>query len=671
MSKKRKVLLIGWDSADWRVISPLVDQGLMPALSRVIEGGTMGNLGSIEPILSPIIWTSIATGKLPHKHGVLGFAEPDPLGGGIRPVGSETRTAKALWNILSEAGLSTHVVGWYASHPAEPINGICVSERFHLAPSLDAKNWAMPTGAVMPADVAADLQQFRVHPTEITGTQLLPFIPRAAELDQRNPVVARRLTALAKILAETASVQAAATWIMENREWDFLGVYFRALDELAHHFMPFHPPRLSGVSEEDVALYGQVMRAGCQFHDLMLARLLQLAGPDTTVLIVSDHGFESGRHRPGAVANELDTMAQWHRPFGIFAAAGEGIAKDERIYGSSVLDIAPTVLYLFGLPVGRDMDGKVLVNALSAPGDIERVESWETAGGAGDAEGAEAQNSSLGRIEEEKAVFEQLAALGYMEAPDENAERLMRKTSNELSFNRVISLQFAELHAQAAAEAQRMVLENPDERRFRLKLVQVLLQSGKSGEARDELEALEARLGPCPHSQRMFATLLGLEGRLDEALARFEEAERAAPQSPAIQEQLGHLLLRKRSWRAAEKRFRSALKLEPDTPTAHVGLARALARQNKDTEAIKAALTALGLQYHLPAGHFQLGAILSKLHFPQRAILSFETGLSMQPDNALAHRYLCRLYRRAGMAAKADLHERRYLQLDPCAKAES
>ena len=136
MAATRKVLLIGWDSADWRVLSPLMDEGLLPTLSSLVNRGVMGNLGTIEPILSPIVWTSIATGKLPHKHGVLGFVEPDPLGGGSRPVGSRTRRVRALWNMLSEAGLATHVVGWYAGHPAESINGVCVSERFPLVTSL-------------------------------------------------------------------------------------------------------------------------------------------------------------------------------------------------------------------------------------------------------------------------------------------------------------------------------------------------------------------------------------------------------------------------------------------------------------------------------------------------------------------------------------------------------
>ena len=105
-------------------IQPLLDAGLMPNLERLVSAGVMGKLLSLQPMLSPMLWNSIATGKRADKHGVHGFVEPDPLGG-IRPVTSTSRRCKALWNILNQ-GLRTHVLGWFASHPAEPINGVCM-----------------------------------------------------------------------------------------------------------------------------------------------------------------------------------------------------------------------------------------------------------------------------------------------------------------------------------------------------------------------------------------------------------------------------------------------------------------------------------------------------------------------------------------------------------------
>ena len=82
----KKVLLIGWDAADWKVINPLLDQGLMPTLDDFINHGVMGNLATLRPVLSPMLWNSIATGKRAEKHGIHGFMEPDPQNGGVRPV---------------------------------------------------------------------------------------------------------------------------------------------------------------------------------------------------------------------------------------------------------------------------------------------------------------------------------------------------------------------------------------------------------------------------------------------------------------------------------------------------------------------------------------------------------------------------------------------------------
>src|ERR1700693_3744040 len=120
-SPSRRVLLVGWDAADWQIIHPLLDAGLLPNLERLINGGAMGNLASLSPMLSPMLWTSIATGKRAYGHGVLGFAEPLPDRSGVRPVGTRTRSCKALWNILSQSGRRSVVVNWQVSHSAEPV----------------------------------------------------------------------------------------------------------------------------------------------------------------------------------------------------------------------------------------------------------------------------------------------------------------------------------------------------------------------------------------------------------------------------------------------------------------------------------------------------------------------------------------------------------------------
>ena len=129
----KKVLLIGWDAADWKVINPLLDAGKMPHLERLVDDGVMGNVATLYPELSPMLWTSIATGKRSYKHGINGFTEPDPQGGGIRPISILSRKTKAVWNILCQNGLRCNVVGWWPSHPAEPIHGVMVIEPLRAA----------------------------------------------------------------------------------------------------------------------------------------------------------------------------------------------------------------------------------------------------------------------------------------------------------------------------------------------------------------------------------------------------------------------------------------------------------------------------------------------------------------------------------------------------------
>src|SRR5438128_1693445 len=99
-----RLLLVGWDAADWKIIRPLIAKGEMPHLAGILREGVHGNLATIAPPLSPMVWTSIATGKRPYKHGILGFSEPAEDGQSVRPISNLGRHCKAFWNILNQAG---------------------------------------------------------------------------------------------------------------------------------------------------------------------------------------------------------------------------------------------------------------------------------------------------------------------------------------------------------------------------------------------------------------------------------------------------------------------------------------------------------------------------------------------------------------------------------------
>ena len=95
------------------------------------------------PTLSPVIWTTVATGKLPKKHGIRGFVKPKAKGRPAQLYSNGDRRTKALWNILSDYERTVHSIGWWMTFPAEPINGTMVGQT-------NAQGQITPGGAGIP-----------------------------------------------------------------------------------------------------------------------------------------------------------------------------------------------------------------------------------------------------------------------------------------------------------------------------------------------------------------------------------------------------------------------------------------------------------------------------------------------------------------------------------------
>ena len=529
---RRRVLLIGWDAADWKVIQPLVDGGHMPNLARLLERGVMGNLASLQPMLSPMLWTSIASGKRPSKHGVHGFSEVDPDSGQVGPISARSRTTKALWNILHQEGKTCHVVGWWPSHPVEPLRGGMVSDLYKAATAELGKPWPLAPGTVHPPEIAAALAELRIHPAELEGDMLRAFVPRAPEVDQEKD---KRLSTLAKLIAECASVHAAATHLLHTRpDWDFCGVYHDAIDHFCHAFMKYHPPRLDWVSQEDFDFYSQVVGGAYVLHDSMLGAMLELAGDDTTVVLVSDHGFHPDHLRPKELPNEPAGPAAEHRPFGIFVAAGPGIRCDELLFGASLLDVAPTVLAVYDLPTGRDMDGRPLLEIFEHPPAPQFIDSWDDV--PGDAARLE-QGPAAGDSEAAAAVIKQLADLGYIDAVPEDRQEAIDQTIREQRWNLARALIDGGRLEEAAAMLADLWGRWPDEGRFGVSLLTTQLDLGQIVEARETFDLLGRRKHAAAERAAQDLAALQDEIRAEQATAADAapepEPEPAAPESGA------------------------------------------------------------------------------------------------------------------------------------------
>lgn len=152
-----------------------------------------------------------------------------------------------------------------------------------------------------PENLRDQLAELRLHPGELDASAILPFVPQAAKVDQEWD---KALSIVAKLLAENCCIHNAATWILQTQPWDFLAVYYNRIGHFSHAFMHCHPPRMEGVPEDKFDIYKDIVNGAYHFHDMCLNTLVELAGPEATVVICSDHGFHSDHLRPRGIPDE-------------------------------------------------------------------------------------------------------------------------------------------------------------------------------------------------------------------------------------------------------------------------------------------------------------------------------------------------------------------------------
>jgi predicted AlkP superfamily phosphohydrolase/phosphomutase/tetratricopeptide (TPR) repeat protein len=681
-----RVLLIGWDAADWKVINPLLQAGRMPNLARLIAGGVHGNLATIYPILSPMLWTSIATGKRAFKHGIHGFTEPLPDGSGVRPITLLSRKTKAVWNILNQTGRRSLVVGWWPSHPAEPLNGTMVSNHFPMQPAEPDKLPPLSAGTIHPAALAEELADLRVNPMELTGEFIRMFVPDYEKVDQAKD---KRLHSLGKIIAETMSIHAVATELLAKKDWDFAAIYYTGIDHFGHAFMRYHPPQLPSVSDEDFAIYKNVVANAYCYHDAMLGALLDFADEKTTVILMSDHGFHPDHLRPSYIPAEPAGPAIEHRHFGILCMKGPGLRANEKLFGASVLDICPTILALFGLPAGRDMDGKVLLTAFEKPPALEPVGSWDNA--PGDA-GLHSPETRLDPVASAQA-FKQLVELGYVAPPGENAQQNVDECVRELKYNLARSCQDGNCCAQAASIAGEIWTRWPNEHRFGILLIECLAALRRLPERRRAIEELERRIdrfqaeakeelarrdqqklreqkedaapGGDPLTRQLFEERLLrelesgrphlidwfllsqslLEKNHDEARRLLQKLSEADTLDNGMNQRLAGALAELGNLDESCALLESVLESDPENAAVHAQLAAIHSKAGRFEKVIASATESLCLLYFQSAVHTLLGGALMETNRFAEAEKELQVAVAQSPRNLAAHELLARLYR--------------------------
>lgn len=375
--------MIGVDGLEWRLVLDLAARGRLPELKRLIEDGTSARLSTLEPAVSPPIWTSMATGVAPEVHGIRAFVQPGLHDADGRPLlyTNRERRVKAVWNIAGDAGISSCVIGYWMTFPVEEMRGVMVAQT------------GTPPGDGEPARKGALHEDVsgQVHPPELE-TRVFELArlstddtaARERELYGESsgwPAAVRRLVEHSRwsLAADTAYQRIALDLVAERGRCDLTIVYLGLADVLGHRFWRWTYPGdfSSPPPREEIDAWGDVLARAYTQIDAFVGSMRRAAGPDATVIVASDHGM--GAFRPNAPTDVSRGDGPLLRNGGhsaardaLFVGAGPGLRTGSQLASNvgnvpktgSILDFTPTLLALLGLPRGSDMTGKVLVDAL-------------------------------------------------------------------------------------------------------------------------------------------------------------------------------------------------------------------------------------------------------------------------------------------------------------------
>jgi hypothetical protein len=368
-----RLLVVGIDTATLDALLPLASQGRLPFLASVLRGGAYGRLESISPPRREALWTTLATGKLPYKHGVTGGrvypapwigrgAELRLLPRGIAfrswgTLGSEgtrvrgyPREALALWEILPRLGIPAGMVGWPASAPVPEEAAFALSERFFTG--------APEPRSARPADVAERAALFRLKPGEIDPELRKGLGPGAP------PV-------LLEALAADLWRESIFSFLLEQHPDVQTGfLVLPGLREVSRRFFGgFDAVQFAGDQGPDARQAAERLAAYYAWIDGRLADLWSRESGPRLLALVSPSGVEP-KGRWERLREGMTPRASLEGSFagstdGILLLYGDGIRPGALLTGVRLVDVAPTLLYGLGFPVARDLDGKAITVAFT------------------------------------------------------------------------------------------------------------------------------------------------------------------------------------------------------------------------------------------------------------------------------------------------------------------
>lgn len=264
-----KVVVIGLDGADWRLLRPWLANGRLPTLAQLISEGTSGPLRSTIRPESSSAWASFATGVNPGQHGVYSFVERSS-GYSYKLANGHSIQTRRFWDWLGEAGLRVGLQNIPFTYPPRPVNGCLV-------------------GGMLTPDANSDF----TYPPELKKELLARFPDYRVDAADTNDKAAL----IANVTAFTQQQRDVALMLLREWPWDFFTVVFTGPDRMQHFLWadiderhPLHDPA-------SAHRFGPSLLAHYEALDAAIADIRQQLPDNTLLLIMSDHGFNGCARR--------------------------------------------------------------------------------------------------------------------------------------------------------------------------------------------------------------------------------------------------------------------------------------------------------------------------------------------------------------------------------------